>query len=332
MSDIKGVEIHDVLGISEPLTKLIETVSGGIGKLYEPTHIKRIAKAKAEEVKFIGEKISDFNALPIKYDAGKVMIDGTDFSELAKRANGRLVFQELKKQNNIDNVVGYAAQDLSNEKVVSEQPVDIDWVTRFFDSVSDVSSEDMQRIWGKILAGEVKQPGSFSLRTLETVRNMSQKDAELFMKVVPFLVSTNSERSISSDDTLLEKYGLSYGIIMILSECGLINSSTFLTLNLHITKEKDCIICTSERIALLRSIGNKSHEISFGAYTLTRVGRDLFSIVDAKPNNKYFSDFVKHIDSHNKGKIFATIHHVNKIEGDKINYKREPIETIGKES
>ena len=46
MSDVKGIEIHDILGLEEPLTKLIECVSNGIGKIYEPTHIKRIAKAK----------------------------------------------------------------------------------------------------------------------------------------------------------------------------------------------------------------------------------------------------------------------------------------------
>ena len=48
MSDLKGLEISDIFGLSEPLTKLVETVSCGVGKLYEPTHIRRLAKAKAE--------------------------------------------------------------------------------------------------------------------------------------------------------------------------------------------------------------------------------------------------------------------------------------------
>lgn len=67
----------------------------------------------------------------------------------------------MKKQNNIDNVVSFAAQTISTQSSVSEESVDNDWVTRFFDSVADVSSEEMQMIWGKILAGEVNEPGSF---------------------------------------------------------------------------------------------------------------------------------------------------------------------------
>ena len=59
MSDLKGIEITDLLGLSEPLAKLLETVSCGIGKLYEPTHIKRIAKAKAEEIKIISDAVTD---------------------------------------------------------------------------------------------------------------------------------------------------------------------------------------------------------------------------------------------------------------------------------
>ncbi|MBQ9266920.1 MAG: hypothetical protein IJ217_01335 [Clostridia bacterium] len=33
MSDVKGIEVHDILGLEEPLTKLFECVSNEIGKL-----------------------------------------------------------------------------------------------------------------------------------------------------------------------------------------------------------------------------------------------------------------------------------------------------------
>ena len=42
------MEVKDLAGLSQPLTKLVEVVSQGIGTLYEPIHIKRIAKARAE--------------------------------------------------------------------------------------------------------------------------------------------------------------------------------------------------------------------------------------------------------------------------------------------
>ena len=41
---------------------------------------------------------------------------------------------------------------------------------RFFDAVGNVSNEELQKLWGKVLAGEMQQPGSCSLRTMEVIR------------------------------------------------------------------------------------------------------------------------------------------------------------------
>lgn len=328
MSDVSGIEIKDVLGLSGPLTKLIETISNGVGKLYEPTHIKRLAKAKASEVHLLSESILEADLLPIKYDEGAILIDGTDFTEMAKRAESRLAFQELKKQNNIDCVVGYAAQSLSSVEQVSDDPVDVDWITRFFDSVADVSSQEMQVIWGRILAGEVNQPGSFSLRTLEIVKNLSKSDAELFTKVATLVVTSESEKLICSDSEILNKYGISYTNLMLLDECGLINSSGTLSYNPIVTKEHKYFFYSTERIAFFTDLSDDEIKMSFGVHTLTSAGRELLSIVESKPSNDYFLDYVKKIESNYKGKIKAAVHIVNEIIDKNINYKIEPLHNI----
>ena len=41
---------------------------------------------------------------------------------------------------------------------------------------------EMQLIWAQLLAGEVAEPGTFSLRTLQLVRNLQESDARLFRK------------------------------------------------------------------------------------------------------------------------------------------------------
>lgn len=328
MSDVSGIEISDVLGLSDPMTKLIETISGGIGKLYEPTHIKRMAKARAKEIKILGEAISDVDYLPIKYDTDNIIIDGMNYSELAKRAQDRLAYQELKKQNNIDRVVGCAAEELCSKKSVSPEPIDADWITRFFDSVADVSTDKMQQIWGKILAGEVNNPGNFSLRTMEAVRNMSQKDAELFIKVAPFLMFSDSGMFISSDDELLLKYGLSYEDFMVLDECGLINSSSALSLTLQFAKEKPELIYNIEKMGLFHSESDEGVEISVRAYALTRAGKELYSIVNECSNNDFFIDFLKEIVSCNRGNFSISIHLIDSINNGQINYQKMPIEVL----
>ena len=147
MPEMNGIEFSDVLGLSEPLTKLVETVSCGIGTLYKPFHIKRMAKAKAEEIRLIGDALEDRLNLPITYKHGNVEIDSTDMDGLMHRMQSRMLYEEQKKQVNIETVVSHAYTQLENEQSTDSKPVDEDWVIRFFNIARDISSEDMQQIY-----------------------------------------------------------------------------------------------------------------------------------------------------------------------------------------
>ena len=94
------------------------------------------------------------------------------------RIQERLLFKEIDRQNNLDNVIEIAAEQLGQEKSINEEPVDKDWSKRFFNIVEDISDEEMQTVWGRILAGEIKSPKSYSMRTLELLKNLSKEEAE----------------------------------------------------------------------------------------------------------------------------------------------------------
>ena len=68
-----------------PIEKLIEAVSGAIGKAYEPCHIKRMANAKAYEVRTISDAVRNNSDIPIVYDSSSVLIDTSKYEEIAKR-------------------------------------------------------------------------------------------------------------------------------------------------------------------------------------------------------------------------------------------------------
>ena len=150
MTDFKGIEVSDVFGVSEPLSKLIDSVSKGIGKIYEPIHVKRMAKAKSEELQLISETVNDNICLPTTYIDGSIIVDASDAEELMRRTGNRLFFQEMQKQQNIDSVICYAYSELEQETEVSSEPVDADWLLRFMNSVEDISNDEMQELWGKI--------------------------------------------------------------------------------------------------------------------------------------------------------------------------------------
>ncbi|SDE82246.1 DUF2806 domain-containing protein [Rhodospira trueperi] len=70
-----------------------------------------------------------------------------------------------------------------NEKsaaVSHAEELDEDWLTQFNQVASIKSNEDIQLILGRILAGEVSRPGTFSPLTIQALSVLDQKTASLF--------------------------------------------------------------------------------------------------------------------------------------------------------
>lgn len=98
-------------------------------------------------------------------------------------------FQTKKRLMNVRAIAGHAAEELGDTEIPDHDP-DPDWTARFFDCAQDVSSEYLQKLWGRILAGEVKSPGQTSLRTLSILRNMTQQEAKDFSRLMRFQIYT----------------------------------------------------------------------------------------------------------------------------------------------
>jgi hypothetical protein len=108
-----------------------------------------------------------------------------ELSDIEHRAIERLVVQEARKQENIENITAKAAKSLPPEADV--QALDEDWVAHFFKQCDTVSDKEMQSIWSGLLAGEATKPGTYSKRTVDFVSTMDKSDAELFTKLCSFV-------------------------------------------------------------------------------------------------------------------------------------------------
>ncbi len=278
------MEIKDLAGLSQPMTKLIEVVEKGVGQLFKPWQIKRIADAKAYEIERVAltlEKHSDaINTL--EYDGEKVKLlceqrgvspeAAQGLIALNERAVSRLTHREMGRQLNIEKAVHYAMDELLQVEQVSAESVDEDWIARFFNIVEDVSNEQMQQLWGRILAGEIKRPKSYSLRTLETLRNISPEEAKLFRKVgkyaIPLLDS--SREFIFNDSGWLRKEIKTTDIeVLSLRDLGLLpvdqDSEVRITLFLSGELEKDYSTLSQQSIDVIY---------------FTQTGKELLSLID----------------------------------------------------
>lgn len=307
--------------LNQPTQKLIDAVSGAIGKVYEPRYKKKMTDAEAYEIEKIGKAIRDNCDMPIVYNQdGTLQIDTSDYESLIKRTGLRLAFQEVKKQENIESVVDNAYQLLEQEETVSNEPVDNGWIIRFMNSVSDISDEDLQLLWSKILAGEVKKPNTYSLRTLEVLKNMSKSEADLFQKISELI----TDDFIINNEHLTKKYGITYSDILKLDDCGLINSDGMIsrTITLH---DKKVILQTDDYVFIYNELGKVDRpQIKLDVFLLTEAGRSISAILGNKSENDYFFDLCRHIKS-KYPRYSLSIHKINEKQDDKISYFTEEI-------
>ena len=222
------------------LEKLLDYAASGIGsvagtllarwKAKREADANRIAAEGEARVLLVqAEAQAEAREILLSHDS---VVSGT--LDITGRVDQRILFQERKRQRNIESVVGSAARQLADKTVAREEP-DHDWTARFFNSVQDVSSEDMQTLWSKVLAGEVERKGSTSVQTLGILRNLDRATAELFRRLCSAAVFLGPDPNQIFDARVpsldgnagansLRAYGLDFGALNRLNEHGLIIS------------------------------------------------------------------------------------------------------------
>lgn len=289
------IDIKDLAGLSEPLKRLIEVTAEGIGAISHPLLVKANANAKAFEIRTIAQAIADSQKLlgALKYEEGNVIIESAPSQEILpapendveQRIIMRVAYQQAKKQSNIEQVIQHAAEDLKSEQEVAHEKPDSDWVTRFFDISEDISTDHMQVLWGKILAGEIKRPGSYSLRTLELLKSMNQREAELFVRAGKIAIATSDKVFIPNQDNgkyIEEKFGLSFTDILTLREVGLL-VMTDLEFGLTLAKENSQTVFTiGNTCIIVNRIKDTPHQ-NLNVIVFTEIGKQLYQLTEQSP-------------------------------------------------
>lgn len=213
---------------------------------------------------------------------------------LAEEIESRIEFQEYKRQSNIYKVVSMAAKRLGSRQV-DENEVDHDWAARFFSDVQDVTSEQMQWIWARILSGEVETPGRTSLHALSILRNMSQHDAEEFANVARFVINEfvfhHDDYTSSIDDFP------SYIRIVQLESYGLMVTGSFLTRHIDIvntgTDKHKAVIAHGNTAFVI--LANSCKSIALPIYYLTPAGRQICDNLNTKLDEPYLGALAKYL-------------------------------------
>jgi len=264
----------------KPLEKLVEVISSGIGTLYRPRSIRKDAEAEAYKIELIERAKSRAIAENKELDA-----------ETADKIQDRIFQKEIRRQRNIDTVSHIAANQLKIEETVSSEPVDVDWATRLFNIVEDVSNEEMQTLWGRILAGEVKQPKSFSVRTLELLKNLSKDEAETFTKFAQIALFQGEKYFVFDPDNgkfLQENFDIKFTDRLKLVDVGLIVAERNLEFSFNAVLESETtngLFYGKKGFSILRKVNTPKQGIQVMIFS--KPGIELLKMVQPIYDDKY---------------------------------------------
>lgn len=296
------------------IEKLMDHTASGIGSVAGPMLVTWRARREAEALRLSAQGEADSMRIiaEAQADARSLLVapDSTVSGELSltQTINQRIQYQEEKRQRNIAAVVSLAADELGHKEVPNSE-TNHDWTARFFSDAQDVSSEEMQTLWAKVLAGEVERPGNTSIRTLNILRNLDQNTARLFRKFCSACVSLHYPSGQVGDarvcnlggnagQNALQKYGFNFNALNTLSEYGLIISSY--STNLPYGKHPFRYQGEHWVFASKAEEGTDTVEaFRLSGVPLTQSGRELLNVVDLEPMEEYTQDLMKFIESRN---------------------------------
>lgn len=278
------------------IEQLLKLTASGIGAVVGPMLVRWQARAKADALRIEAKGKAD--SLILISDAQVKAHDSLSVSpasthgeiDIHNEIQARLSFQEEKRQRNIESVVGMAADELGDRQV-REQDIDHDWTARFFADVQDISSEKMQQIWAKILAGEVETPGRTSMQTLSILKNMPQRDAELFQKIASFIIY---DFVLKHDSTENISGFPNYSSFLRLSHHNLVHLGTGLQ-KIFENQPEYQIECRGVLYRFYKD-SPEIFELNIPCHVLTPSGRELFELINCTKDRSYLnvlSEFLK---------------------------------------
>ena len=323
-----------VLGVDKLLDYTASGIGAIAGPMLAPWSARRLGTARVIEARADGEAMriaaqaqaSSLQIIEEAQAAARSSLRATDADVkgeiyIGDRIEQSIQYREAKRLANLGTIVESAADQLGDAEVPDKEP-NHDWTARFFGDAQEVSSEDMQALYSKVLAGEVERPGSTSMHTLSALRDLSSETASLFAILCSLSlfytvndVTIHDGRVVSlggnASTNDLSEYGLAYDALIRLEEHGLITSDynswrdygPFPNL-LHELARSSPGLSKSRSVQLLyrrqaikyagdtwylQSVedGSPIGEIKINGVAMSHAGRELSKVVTLTPDTEY---------------------------------------------
>lgn len=220
-------------------------------------------------------------------------------SSTSERATQRQKLLNSQYQENLETIYKLALTHTPSD--VTGSDLDPDWRHQFFQMAEQIFSRKMQELWARILAAEIVKPGHFSLRTLHTLKQLTQREAQLFERTLGLACHFNDDKRLKiitgyrvtgglaqvfrkspQAQLSLSQCGLPYSGVLTLVDAGILYRGEFETGLLH-PKEPLKINLPGDQLLLKPRHGH----LLLRYYSFTSLGEELAQLVQTRSSSKY---------------------------------------------
>lgn len=282
-SNLPSTIAAGIAGIPAPL---VPATTNALSRLVGAVVDIPIAWLEYQKAKIVS-RTEGFRAVDTAVSQRAADLAGADDS-VVERAMDNLLRKSYRQQNNKEAVAAAMIEDL-REKAADAQgcnsegqaeefkSIDDDWLNVFERYAEDASTERMQQLWGRVLAGEVRKPGRYGMRTLRFLSEFSQSDAMEFS-----LFCENSFGDLAPNS--LVKVGSDISGLLKLEAAGLIQGTSGLMKTFTFNPEGKAFIV--ELPLAIMITGKPETKLSVEMIALTPLGQELVSLLpDRNPKS-----------------------------------------------
>ena len=240
--------------------------------------------------------------------------------EYARVAVQKFGHRVLREQVNLDLISQKAASEIRDARDSSDQSepdesgetISDDWLNAFETEARQKSTEEMQALFGRILAGEIGKPGSYSTKTIRILGSLDQSTAKHFVRLCSMCISSPlpdvrvSSLGGNANSNALEEYGMNFATLNLLNEHGLVisdyNSWSGFVPCVGLPRGGHQAVCIplsyQGRHWILMPVSNDNvgKELRIEGVALTQSGRELSRIMKVEPMESYSKGLAQFFD------------------------------------
>lgn len=233
--------------------------------------------------------------------------------EYARAAVKKFGQRVVREQINLDRITEKAAESLTHfaeatpeQPEVPQAPISDDWLNVFEREAGQKSTEEMQAMFAKVLAGEIQKPSAYSIKSVRLLGSLDQRTANLFKRFCSMCIALQMHDHVidarvpslgsNAASNGLRKFGLTFDSLNHLQEYGLIISdyNSWMDYSPSFGSAEQPVVIPftfgHEKWGLVKTDGFQGNQLKIHGVALTRSGKELMRVVSVEAEPKFSAD------------------------------------------